>query len=100
MTSIFSIFFFWILLIARQIVAKECVQKSVCECFYEDGFGYDLRALDNKTNFEANSTSNTGIEYIFRPCSDSTVLPDYKPIKENNCNAGFAVMKNMITCNQ
>lgn len=100
MTSIFSINFFWILFIVNQIVAEECVQKGVCECNYADGFGYDLRALDNKTNFEANSTSNSGIEFIFRPCTDSTILPDYHPLNENNCNSGFAVMHNMIACNQ
>lgn len=93
MISFFAIKYFGILLIVNQILADQCVQKNSCECNYDDGFGYDLHGLEtpNKTNFEANSTSNTNITYIFRPCSDSTVLPDHRPILQNDCNAGFAV---------
>lgn len=93
MISLFSIKFFSILFIVNAVVAEECLRKNSCECNYEDGFGYDLSALGKPgaSNFEANSTSNTNITYIFRPCSDTTVLPDHnKPV--NDCSPGFAVI--------
>lgn len=93
MISIFSIIFFWILFIVNRVAADQCIRKSSCECNYEDGFGYDLSALGKpgSPNFEANSTSSVGMQYIFRPCNDNTVLPPYQPITTNNCNSGFAV---------
>lgn len=92
MITIFSIKNLWILLIVNQIVADQCVQKDSCECNFENGFGYNLHKLENN-NFQANSKS-PGLEFIFRPCSDSTVLPPYKNL-ENNCtgsNGKFAVI--------
>lgn len=90
MISIFPLKLFWILFIVKGIVAEECVQKTACECNYEDGFGYDLNVLSTK-NLETSNTSSPGIQYIFRPCMDSTTLPDHN-YTNNECNPGFAVI--------
>lgn len=83
----------FILLIVKQILAGECAQKSFCSCNFENGFGYDLKPLEN-TNFQSNSTI-AGLEYFFRPCSDSTTLPSYNISNGNECtgnNTKFGVI--------
>lgn len=92
MISIFSIKNFCILLIIiNRISADQCVKKNSCECYFESGYGYDLHQLDKTENFEANGSSS-GAEYIFHPCTDSTILPP-KNASLNECNTGFAVIE-------
>ncbi|KAG4066827.1 hypothetical protein HA402_012894 [Bradysia odoriphaga] len=88
MISIFSIV--WILSIVICIRADQCQQTSPCRCNYENGFGYDLQALE-KVEFEAFMPNTSGIKYILSLCSDRTVRPDFQPVNSSTCDSGYAV---------
>lgn len=92
MISIFLLKIFWILLIVNRIEADQCAQTGPCRCNYEDGFGYDLQALDTVNMYEAYEPKTANISYLFRPCTDTTIFP-FTPPSPNECGdgTGYAV---------
>lgn len=74
----------WILFVINKIAADQCIQKSPCECDYENGFGYDLNTLHTTNYFEANASD---VQYLFHPCQDTTVVPIHPSNATGDCNS-------------